>query len=47
MVGGIRCLAAAFQFTFQIPENKFASGLSNTINDKPVYKSGDFISEKC
>ena len=42
MVGGVGCLAATFQFTFQVPGEEIVSDILYTII--PVYKSGDFIS---
>ena len=44
MVGGVGCLAATFQFTFQVPGEELVSDILYTINVEPVYKSGDFIS---
>ena len=44
MVGGVGCLAATFQFTFQVPGEELVYDILYTINVVPVYKSGDFIS---
>ena len=44
VVGGVGCLAATFQFTFQVPGEELFSDILYTINVEPVYESGDFIS---